>query len=244
MMACEIRVGTSGWHYAHWKGNFYPKRCTPAEMFRIYREHFDTVEINNTFYQLPPHSTFETWRKSVPPGFLYAIKGSRFLTHMKKLKEPEEPIERLFDRIRLLGNRLGPVLFQLPPRWKSNPERLDAFLAALPRRRRYAIELRDQSWLNDEIYAILRRRKAAFCIYDFAGFQSPLVLTANFSYIRLHGPTVHKYQGSYDDATLDFWTEWIRKQAKTLDAIYVYFDNDQAGYAAVNAIELKRRLAV
>ncbi|HEU5161807.1 MAG TPA: DUF72 domain-containing protein, partial [Thermoanaerobaculia bacterium] len=124
-VACEIRIGTSGWHYAHWKGRFYPEKAPPAEMFRIYLEHFDTVEINNTFYHLPPLSAFENWKKIAPPGFLYALKGSRFLTHMKKLREPDEGIARFFEGARLLGRKLGPIVFQLPPRWRVNLERLE-----------------------------------------------------------------------------------------------------------------------
>lgn len=239
-MACEIRIGTSGWHYAHWKGRFYPEKAPPAEMFRIYLEHFDSVEINNTFYHLPPLSAFENWKKIAPPGFLYALKGSRFLTHMKKLREPDEGIARFFEGARLLGRKLGPIVFQLPPRWRVNLERLEIFLAALPRRRRYAFEFRDPSWLIPEVYEVLRSHNAAFCIYDIGGFHSPFEVTAEFSYVRLHGPSAQKYQGSYDAKALAGWARWIERESKRLKAIYIYFDNDHEANAVRDALELRR----
>ena len=242
-MTCDLRIGTSGWHYGHWKGTFYPERCPPREMFRIYQQHFDTVEINNTFYQLPPLTAFDQWKKETPPDFLFALKGSRFLTHMKKLSDPAPGIERFFEGAKRLGRKLDPILFQLPPRWKANPERLDAFLEAMPPRRRYAFELRDRSWLVPEVYGVLEKHGAAYCIYDFAGFESPHVITAPFSYVRLHGPTERKYEGRYDAAALKRWAEWIERESRRLEAIYFYFDNDQAGYAAYDAIELKRLVA-
>ncbi|MGH9458633.1 MAG: DUF72 domain-containing protein [Thermoanaerobaculia bacterium] len=242
-MSCEVRIGTSGWHYNHWKGNFYPEKCSPAEMFRIYLEHFDTVEINNTFYHLPPHSAFEKWRTITPPRFLFALKGSRFLTHMKKLSDPVEGIARFFEGANLLGAKLGPILFQLPPRWKANPERLDSFIEALPKRRRYAFELRDRSWLVPEIYQVLEGHNAAYCIYDFAGFESPIEITADFTYVRLHGPSENKYQGNYSKPQLRRWADWIGSQRARLRGVYFYFDNDQAGYAAFNAIDLKAMAA-
>jgi uncharacterized protein YecE (DUF72 family) len=243
-MGCDIRIGTSGWHYTYWKGRYYPEKCSPAQMFEIYRNDFDTVEINNTFYHLPPATAFENWKRSTPSGFLFALKGSRFITHMKKLKDPEPAIERFFEGPVLLGRKLGPIIFQLPPRWRANAERLDAFCRALPRRRRYAFELRDPSWIVPEILDILRKHRMAFCIYDFAGFRSPLEITTDFAYVRLHGPTVRKYEGSYSAKQLREWARWIEKQSRTLKGIYFYFDNDQEAHAAYNALELKRLVGV
>lgn len=209
-------------------------------MLEFYAQHFDTVELNNTFYKLPEEHALLGWRKGTPKNFSFALKGSRYLTHMKKLKDPGAGIERFFERANLLGNKLGPIVFQLPPRWGVNAERLQDFLAALPRRRRYAFEFRDPSWNDPQVLSILRRHRAAYCIFHLAGFESPLEITADFTYIRLHGPG-GKYQGSYSDAELYAWARRIRKW--NLRASYIYFDNDQSGYAAKNALRLKQFLA-
>jgi uncharacterized protein YecE (DUF72 family) len=239
--AGAIRIGTSGWHYPHWRGPFYPEKFPASKMLEFYSRHFDTVELNNTFYRLPTEHGVKEWRAGVPKGFLFAAKGSRYLTHMKKLKDPEAGIEKYFDRIGALGNKLGPIVFQLPPHWEANTERLEAFLEALPRRRHYAFELRDPSWHTAEVYRILRRHRAAFCIFEIAGFRSAYELTANFTYVRLHGPG-DAYQGSYPPRTLQAWAKRVREWQHDLREIYVYFDNDQAGYAAKNALSLKRLL--
>ena len=235
---CEVRIGTSGWHYKHWVGPFYPPKWPASKMLAYYFERFDTVEINNSFYRLPPESAVTGWREATPPGFCFAVKGSRFLTHMKKLKDPAQGLERFFSRADLLGEKLGPVLFQLPPRWEVNLERLEAFLRALPPYHGYAFEFRNETWNVPVVYDLLRRYDAAYCAFDLAGFQSPVVVTANFTYVRLHGPG-GKYQGSYSDEALRLWTERIAVWRRELRAVYVYFDNDQAGYAVENALRLR-----
>ena len=234
-----VRIGTSGWHYAHWRGPFYPEKFPAAKMLDFYARYFDTVELNNTFYRLPPETAPLEWARQTPAGFLFAAKGSRFLTHMKKLKDPETGIARYFERVDRLGRKLGPVLFQLPPRWEVDCERLETFLVALPRGHRYAFELRDPTWHIPEVYRILRRHRAAFCIFDIAGFQSRIEITSNFTYIRLHGPG-GAYQGSYSKETLEEWAARIHAWQKELQAIYLYFDNDQAAYAVQNALALKK----
>ncbi|HJZ99606.1 MAG TPA: DUF72 domain-containing protein [Candidatus Solibacter sp.] len=234
----EVRIGTSGWHYAHWRGPFYPERFPAAKMLEFYAERFDTVELNNTFYRLPPEGAAAEWKRGAPPGFLFAAKGSRFLTHMKKLRDDGSGIENFFSRVEGLGRKLGPVVFQLPPRWRVNTERLEAFLDMLPKRRRYAFEFREPSWHTPEVYRILRRRNAAFCIFEIGGWKPEHEITADFTYIRLHGPG-GPYQGSYSRAELKKWALRIRQWSRELKAAYVYFDNDQAGYAAKNALELK-----
>jgi uncharacterized protein YecE (DUF72 family) len=239
LSAATIRIGTSGWHYPHWRGPFYPSDLPASKMLAFYARHFDTVEINTTFYRLPPMDAPAGWRDETPPGFLFAAKGSRFLTHMKKLKDPEPGIAKYFDRIAPLGRKLGPILFQLPPRWTVDCPRLDAFLAALPRGHCYTFELRDPSWHIPEVYRILRRRRAAFCIFEIAGFFSGIQLTADFTYVRLHGPA-GPYQGSYPSERLAEWAEQIRAWSRQLRAVYVYFDNDQAAYAIQNALALKK----
>jgi uncharacterized protein YecE (DUF72 family) len=242
MSAGALHIGTSGWHYKHWLGPFYPGKLPAAKMLEYYAERFDTVEINNSFYHLPLETGLATWRDSTPRNFLFAAKGSRFLTHMKKLKDPEPGVAKFFERLGLLGRKLGPVIFQLPPWWEANPERLETFLLALPRRRRYAFEFRNPTWHNPGIYAILRRHNAAFCIFEIAGFRSGEVITADFTYVRLHGPE-GAYQGSYPDETLKRWAAKIRDWQRDLRASYVYFDNDQAAYAPANALSLKRLVA-
>ncbi len=190
-----VHIGTSGWHYPHWRGNFYPENLPASRMLEFYTRHFDTVELNNTFYRLPTPAAVAGWREGTPPRFCFAAKGSRFLTHMKKLKDAGTGIERFFERADLLGKKLGPVVFQLPPRWTADAGRLEEFLGALPRGHRYAFELRDPTWHNPEIYAILRRHRVAFCIFEIAGFFSGIQVTTDFTYVRLHGPG-GAYQGS------------------------------------------------
>jgi len=234
-----ICIGTSGWHYAHWKGPFYPEKLPASKMLEYYAQHFDTVELNNTFYRLPLESGLETWRESTPKGFLYAAKGSRYLTHMKKLKDPEPGVAKFFERVDKLGKKLGPIVFQLPPWWEVNVDRLRGFLEALPPRHKYAFELRNPTWRTAEVYRILRRHNAAFCIFEIAGEFSGVEITANFTYVRLHGPD-GAYQGRYSRAALRGWADRIRDWRKDLRAVYVYFDNDQAAYAVENARELKQ----
>ncbi len=240
-MSAEVRIGTSGWHYQHWRGPFYSERCPSSRMLDYYLEHFDTVEINNSFYKLPAEETFACWRDATPPGFCFAVKASRFITHNKKLKDPENALENFLPRAEKLGKKLGPVLFQLPPKWHVNVDRLDEFLSVLPKgkRHRYAFEFREPTWLNEQVYRVLRRHNAAFCIYELSGFQTENIITADWTYVRLHGPG-GKYQGSYSTEQLSSWAEHIESWSRKLSAVYVYFDNDQAGYAAHNAIELKR----
>jgi uncharacterized protein YecE (DUF72 family) len=228
MPAPTLRIGTSGWHYAHWRGVFYPDEIPAGEYLAYYVRYFDTVEINNSFYQLPVASTLITWKNTVPPGFLFAVKASSYITHRKKLKEPAATTARFFERIAALGEKLGPVLFQLPPRWRVNAARLDEFLTALPPGFRYAFELRDPSWFHPQVEAVLRRHNAAFCIYEFDWRLSPLLVTADFVYLRLHGPQ-GAYRGRYGRRGLRPWAERIRAWRAEGLSIYVYFDNDEGG---------------
>lgn len=239
MNRARVRIGTSGWHYKHWCGPFYENRTAPSQMLQVYLRYFDTVEINNSFYKLPSAETFRLWRQSAPPGFRFAVKASRFITHMKKLKDPQNALDNILKRAAELKDKLGPILFQLPPKWMVNAERLEEFLAALPQRHQYAFEFRERSWHKDAIYDILRRHNAAFCMYELNGFHSPEPITADFTYIRLHGPG-GPYQGSYSQETLREWARKIERWGERLKDIYVYFDNDQAAFAARNALQLKQ----
>lgn len=235
-------IGTSGWHYPHWVGPFYPDGTRAPDMFRWYAERFQTVEINNTFYRLPAPGTFERWRAAAPRGFLFACKASRFITHVKRLAVDASSISRFFDAVDLLGPHLGPILFQLPPRWHRNAERLAAFLDQLPPGHRYAFEFRDEDWMAPEITALLRAHRAAYCFYDIDGRHPEVPVTANFVYVRLHGPG-GPYQGSYDARALRGWARRIRGWQDEGRDVYCYFDNDQHGYAALNAARLIDRLA-
>jgi uncharacterized protein YecE (DUF72 family) len=237
-----IRIGTSGWHYKHWLGLFYPPKLPPKEMLSFYAQHFDTVEINNSFYHLPSPETFDSWRINSSKSFLFAVKGSRFITHMKKLKDPQSSSEKFFHAAEHLENKLGPILFQLPPHWHVNTARLQEFLEVLPSQHRYAFEFRDASWLIQEVFDLLRKYNAAFCIHDMGGQQTPLEITASFTYVRFHGPGEAKYAGSYSTQALRRWANQVKEWRKKLSAVYMYFNNDIGGHAVENAKQLKEQM--
>jgi uncharacterized protein YecE (DUF72 family) len=237
-----VHIGTSGWHYKHWVGLFYPDKMPPSKMLRFYLERFDTVEINNSFYRLPTESAIEGWCRETPPNFCFAVKASRYITHNRKLNDPVNTVDKFMTLIEKLGRRLGPILFQLPPFWKLNIERLENFLSGLPKHQRYVFEFRNSTWDVPEVYELLRRHNAAYCIYELAGYRSPIQITADFTYVRLHGPGVNKYQGDYSERALRTWAARIEAWRTELKQIYVYFDNDQAGFAPKNALEFKRSL--
>jgi len=234
-------IGTSGWHYDHWKGPFYPGDIRPGEMLGYYARRFGTVEINNSFYRLPSPETWSAWKKSAPPGFLFSCKASRYITHMKKLRDPDASLTRFLASAEKLEEKLGPVLFQLPPRWKANPERLRAFAQSLPAGHLYAFEFRDPSWFQDRVFQVLSDSGCALGISQIEGVQAPREVTASFVYVRLHGPG-KAYQGRYGKDELAGWagavSSWTRKG---LD-VFCYFDNDEKGYAAMNAGELQEML--
>jgi uncharacterized protein YecE (DUF72 family) len=236
--AASIHIGTSGWHYDHWRGVFYSVDLVPSDFLYFYAGRFGTVEINNSFYQLPRPDTFVLWRDTVPAGFVFAVKASRFITHMKKLKDPGQPLKALLHRVVLLGDKLGPILFQLPPRWRLNHERLLSFLRTLPRGFRYALEFRDTSWFDPRVYDALAEHGAAFCIYELAGNLSPRKVTADFVYLRLHGPGA-AYRGQYEPAVLSEWADFFSHWYGQGKDIFCYFDNDESGYAALDAIKLQ-----
>ncbi|MBV8808839.1 MAG: DUF72 domain-containing protein [Acidobacteriaceae bacterium] len=238
MQDCDIRIGTSGWHYKHWIGPFYPEKTPASKMLAYYQQQFNTVEVNNSFYHLPKQASLECWRDSTPADFVFAAKGSRFLTHMKKLKDAEQGLQRFLEAIETLRQKLGPILFQLPPQWDVDFERLNTFLRLLPKHHRYSFEFRNATWHIPHIYGLLREHNAAYCAFHLAGEHSPVEITADFAYVRLHGPG-GKYQGSYSERALADWSERISKWKRDLKAVYVYFDNDQAGYAAQDALRLK-----
>ena len=192
------------------------------------------MEINASFYRLPTRETPAKWRDTTPKDFVFAAKASRYITHMKKLKDPEESTRRFFDAIEMLNPKLGPILFQLPPHWRVNVARLQEFLKALPSGHRYTFEFRDSSWFVPEVYEALSKHGAAFCVYDLDGSTSPVELTADFAYLRLHGPD-GPYRGRYDGRALYGWVKRFKGWLDDRRDVYCFFDNDDSGYAAEDA---------
>jgi uncharacterized protein YecE (DUF72 family) len=232
----RVRIGTSGYQYKHWKGLFYPADLPQKQWFSHYAAHFDTVEINNTFYRLPEAETFDAWRKQAPSGFLYVIKFSRYGSHLKRLKEPRATLKLFLERVGHLQHLLGPILVQLPPNWRVDVGRLAEFLQAAPRSLRWAIEFRDPSWLCEEIYALLESHNSALCIHDIIK-DHPRRITADWVYLRFHG---RNYGGSYTAEQLKAEAKWIKRQAADAKDVYVYFNNDLHGHAVTNAADLRR----
>lgn len=231
-----LRVGTSGYQYKHWRDVFYPKGLPVSRWFEHYARHFDTVELNSTFYRLPEASTFAAWRSQAPRGFCYAVKFSRYGSHLRRLLGPEALLERFFERATALGRSLGPILVQLPPNWRCDAERLRAFLAAAPRRYRWAVEFRDPRWLCEEVYDVLRRHHAALCLHDMIP-DHPAVLTTSWTYIRYHG---ERYGGCYSSGQLAVQARRIRGYLAGGRDVFAYFNNDAEGYAVANAMDLRR----
>ena len=242
-MRGRAHVGCSGWNYKDWRGVVYPQKLPQRRWFEHYATLFDTVEINNTFYRLPPTTTADAWGAQAPPGFVYALKLGQFGSHRMKLRDAASWLPNHLDRAERLGKALGPTLVQLPPRWKRNAERLDEFLSVAPRSMRWAVELREESWLHEETFEVLRRHGAALCIHDLLA-DHPWELTTDWAYVRFHGPDALevKYWGKYGGKALT-------PVAKRLDAfldggcdVYAYFNNDYQGFAVEDARWLQERL--
>jgi uncharacterized protein YecE (DUF72 family) len=234
----QLRVGTSGWHFDDWVGNFYPDKTPSHQMLKTYARSFNSVEINKTFYSLPDSKTVREWVTETPGDFLFAVKASRYLTHMKKLKDPGQPLDRLVRTLEPLGDKLGPVLFQLPPRWRVNTERLESFLAQTPGGLKCAFEFRDPSWFCDPVYESLEKHGASLCFYDLQQYRSPQVVTADFVYIRMHGPAKTPYEGAYDGRTLAGLARKCRRWRETGKSVYCFFDNDRKACAPGDANRL------
>lgn len=235
----NIHIGTSGWNYEHWEGPFYPEDLSKNQWLNHYQGQFNTVEVNNTFYNLPDPETLEKWKNGVSDKFTFAAKANRYITHMKKLNDPEESLKKMLRVFDAFGEKLKPVLFQLPPNWNFNEDRLREFLDLIPDEQLTTFEFRDQSWMNDRAFSILKENGAAFCIYDLAGYQSPMEVTANFVYVRLHGPSDQKYKGKYKTDQLAWWADRLKEWKDQGKDVYLYFDNDERGFAPRNALELK-----
>lgn len=230
-----MRIGTSGWVYSDWRARFYPKKLPHARWLSHYADHFDTVEINGSFYRLPEATTFEGWREQVPAGFCFAVKFSRFGTHMKRLLGAKETIGRFLERAIHLGPRLGPILVQLPPRFHADPERLDEFLSWAPADFRWAVEVRDPSWLCEPVYDVLARQRVALVVHDLLP-NHPDVPTTNWSYYRFHGVD---YGGHYDERVLASAARAIRRKRRLHQDVYAYFNNDKRACAIGDAKALR-----
>ena len=220
-----IWIGTSGWQYRDWRGAFYPEDLPQKDWLEWYCRHFRTVELNNSFYRLPEASTFARWRQRTPDGFLMAVKISRFLTHVKKLNEPAEPVHRFLERARELGPRLGPVLIQLPPNFGAAADRLDETLALLPKAIRAAVEFRDASWFSEEVRGVLERHHAAFVLADSPRRKTPYWRTADWGFLRFHEGRATP-RPCYGEDALRTWAERLAGLFKPSEDVYVYFNND------------------
>ena len=236
-MACA-HIGTSGYQYDHWRGSFYPNALPKKEWFAHYARHFDAVEINNTFYHLPSAETFEHWREAAPTGFCYALKFSRYGSHLKCLKDPEATVGKFLDAARRLNEYLGPVLVQLKPNWTSDLPRLRAFLETVPRDVRWAVEFRNPDWLRPEAFDLLREFNAALCVHDMLP-DHPRETTADWVYLRFHGD---HYHGSYSPQFLTALAGRIREHLDEGRDVHAYFNNDAEGFAVENARDLMRYL--
>jgi uncharacterized protein YecE (DUF72 family) len=237
---CDIRIGTSGWYYEHWKELFYPAGLPKSRWFEHYAQQFDTVEINNTFYHLPKEQSLQRWYKLAPKGFLYAVKANRYITHIKRLKDTSEALQRFFGRIDLLKSKLGPILYQLPPSLHKDLDLLRSFIKQLPLKEAAVFEFRHKSWYSDDTFELLRESGAALCIHDMPSKESPRIVTADVVYVRFHG-TTGRYAGSYSKSALQDWAKWLKEQTKQTCSIYVYFNNDIGGHAIKNVKQLREQ---
>lgn len=237
-------IGTSGWSYDHWDGVLYPPGLPARDRLARYVGEFDTVEVNATFYRWPPPATFASWRERVPGGFEMTVKAPRGLSHARRLSGPEEWIERISAGLQQLGARRGPLLVQLPPKMERDDDRLDRFLAVVPRWMRPVVEFRHPSWAVDEVFAILQQHRAAYCVMSGAKLPCILRATSDLVYVRLHGPDAESlYAGSYPHADLAWWAERIREWEEQGRHIYAYFNNDGGGNAVRDARTLRALLA-
>jgi uncharacterized protein YecE (DUF72 family) len=235
-----IRIGCSGWNYRHWRGPVYPPSAPPARWLELYAQWFDTVEVNATFYRLPTRKAVEHWAAATPPDFCFAVKASRYLTHVRRLRDLRPGLERFFERIDPLvdAGKLGPVLWQLPPRFRRDDDRLSDALAVLPRGR-HAFEFRDDTWFAEDVYELLRRHGAALVVADRAPRgASPWVETAGWSYLRFHHGRARG--GAYGREAL---RTWARRIGSAAGDVYAYFNNDWDGFAVANARSLEQLLA-
>lgn len=238
-MAGNIFIGTSGWRHLHWRGSIYPEGLERDGWLAHYAGCFNSVEIIDGFHDLPDASLLQEWCGQVPEGFRFAARAPHLITQRNRLRNCDAALDAFVSRFKHLGTKLGPILFQLPDEWQMNRQRLEAFLHTLPGNSRYAFELPDPSWHNEEVYRLLREHNVAFCIFDRGGESSPLEATADFVYLRLCGPGNNPHAGRYSLPALRTWSGRVKRWAEREGRdVYLFFDNDESGYAAKNAAQL------
>lgn len=238
----RVYIGTSGWHYASWRGRFFPRDLMVKHQLEYYATQFDTTELNGVFYRTPTLDAVHAWRDRTPDDFVFAWKASKYITHWKRLTPNARSSLKLMEtRLRALRDKAGPVLFQLPPQFTADYDRLASFLKLLKKRRPYVFEFRHDSWYDDRILGLLREHDISLCLSDHHDAPSPWVVTARHVYIRGHGPG-GRYRGHYSDTTLQDWARDIRKWKRQQRNVYVYFDNDQKSAAPADAMRLREFL--
>jgi len=237
----EYFIGTSGWHYDHWQGSFYPDKLPKAKWLEFYADHFNTVELNNSFYNLPTENAFNNWLNSSPENFIFTVKVNRYITHIKRLKDIKEPLDRFLSRADILQEKLGPLLYQLPPNMKRDDKTLDAVLSMLPFRYSHVVEFRHESWFDDGVFKILSKYNVGLCVFDKPDFTCPIVATSNFTYFRFHGSS-ELYSSCYSELELSDWAKRIVDTSRNKKAVYIYFNNDAEAYAIENARAISKIL--
>ena len=234
-----MAVGTSGWHYRDWRGAFYPADLPTRRWLEYYASRFRTVELNNSFYRLPTEDAFRAWRDAVPGDFVFAVKASRYLTHYRRLRDPEEPVERLLGAIAGLGDKTGPVLLQLPPDLRADPEALERVIDAFAKRVRLACEFRHDSWHTDDVYGLLRDRDVALCLTDRRNRHGPVARTASWGFLRMHEGTAEP-RPHYGTRALQSWVDRIASLWGPNAECFVYFNNDHRACAVRDAASFVR----
>lgn len=242
MRMARIFIGTSGWSYQSWRGPFFPKQVMIKHHLQYYATQFDSAELNGVFYRTPSLDAVRGWRDGTPDDFVFAWKASKFITHWKRLSDrSRNSLALIEERLKILGPKAGPVLFQLPARFEANPDRLDSFMRLVPKRWRVSFEFRHDSWYDKEVFRLLRKHDIALCISDHHDAPAPWGVTASFVYVRGHGPG-GRYRGHYSTRTLQEWARRITKWKRGRKDVYVYFDNDQKSAAPADALRLARLL--
>jgi len=232
----RVFIGTSGWVYPHWRGRFYPEDHAKGKWLEFYADRFPAVELNTSFYHLPKDETFRSWYERTPANFVFAVKGSRFITHVRRLKDCQEPMANLIQAAGHLGEKLGPIFFQLPPSFRADKVRLESFVRLLPSGQRFCFEFRHPSWFNEEIYSLLQEANCALVISDTPRYPYKEIQTADFMYLRLHGRE-ELYSSLYSREQLEEYAEKVRGWLKSSD-VFIFFDNDANANAVTNAKEL------
>jgi uncharacterized protein YecE (DUF72 family) len=242
MRAHNFNVGTSGWSYAGWLGNFYPEKIKPKLILPYYATLLNSVELNNSFYQIPQEKNVRIWAEITPPDFIFSCKANRYITHYKRLEDSTESVEKLLKAFSNFEEKLGPILFQFPPYWPINIPRLKSFLEYLPKNLLYTFEFRHKSWFCDELYELLHQYQYSLCFYNHKMYYSPEIVTGPFIYMRMHGPDEEAYTGSYEEETLIEYAHKFINWHQEGKAIYCYFDNDEKANAPKDAQRMQKLL--